>query len=50
MTNCLDLHGVKHTDVKIKVEDFIASHDTPMCIITGNSNAMRDIMIVFSID
>jgi len=38
----LDLHGVKHVDVDIMVEDFILSHSTPLYIIVGNSNVMRD--------
>lgn len=38
----LDLHGVKHADVDVMVEDFILNHETPMYIIIGNSNVMRD--------
>ncbi len=38
----LDLHGVKHVDVDSMVEDFVLRHETPLYIIIGNSNAMRD--------
>lgn len=38
----LDLHGVKHQDVEDLVEDFILSHETPLYIIIGNSNVMKD--------
>jgi len=41
----LDLHGVKHVDVDIMVEDFILKHNTPIYIITGNSNIMKDKVI-----
>ena len=45
MKNRIDLHGVKHQDVDVMVEDFILSHDTPMYIITGNSKTMQDKVI-----
>lgn len=38
----LDLHGVKHIDVDVMVEDFVLNHNTPLYIIIGNSNVMRD--------
>ena len=38
----LDLHGVKHIDVDIMVEDFVLKHDTPLYIITGNSRTMKE--------
>ena len=41
MKNRLDLHGIKHADVDILVEDFILTNKTPMTIITGNSETMR---------
>lgn len=41
----LDLHGVKHVDVEILVEDFILKHETPIYIITGNSKVMKDKVI-----
>lgn len=44
----LDLHGVKHQDVKRKVirliEDHWDSGDT-LKVITGNSDKMKDIVI-----
>jgi len=41
MNNKLDLHGIKHTDVDILVEDFVLTNKVPMQIITGNSETMR---------
>jgi hypothetical protein len=41
MKNRLDLHGIKHADVDILVEDFVLTNKTPMTIITGNSETMR---------
>lgn len=41
----LDLHGVKHIDVDIIVEDFILSYNPPLYIITGNSSTMSDKVI-----
>lgn len=41
MVNKLDLHGIKHVDVDVLVEDFVLS-TKPICyIITGNSNTMK---------
>jgi anthranilate phosphoribosyltransferase len=37
----LDLHGVKHKDVDITVEDYILMHKPPFKIITGHSNTMK---------
>jgi hypothetical protein len=37
----IDLHGVKHNDVEILVEDFILSTKPTFYIITGNSNTMK---------
>ena len=42
----LDLHGVKHIDVNDMVEDFILSNKTPLYIITGNSNTMKNKVII----
>ena len=42
----LDLHGVRHLDVDIIVEDFILKHNTPIYIITGNSKIMKDKVIL----
>lgn len=41
----LDLHGVKHQDVKVVVEDFLFNNKNPMYIVTGNSDAMKSIVI-----
>jgi hypothetical protein len=38
----LDLHGVKHADVDLLVEDFVLDHVTPLYIIVGNSTVMKD--------
>ena len=41
----LDLHGVRHADVPITVEDFILTQkDSSVKIITGNSKPMKDIV------
>lgn len=39
----LDLHGIPHSEVKVKVEDFVLSnqHQLPIRIIIGNSNTMK---------
>jgi hypothetical protein len=42
--NDLDLHGVKHADVFVKVEEHVLLHEAPFSIITGNSNAMKKIV------
>jgi hypothetical protein len=41
----LDLHGVKHQDVEILVEDFVLENHAPLEIITGNSNAMKKLVV-----
>lgn len=43
----LDLHGIKHIDVDNLVEDFILKYqnDTPLYIITGGSDIMKDKVI-----
>jgi hypothetical protein len=45
MENRLDLHGVRHIDVDELVEDFVLSNQTPLYIITGNSETMRNKVI-----
>ena len=40
----LDLHGVGHARVRVKVEDFILLNDTPLSIITGNSPMLQRIV------
>lgn len=41
----LDLHGVKHRDVELVVEDFVLMNEAPLDIITGNSDEMKNIVI-----
>lgn len=46
----LDLHGIKHSEVKHKLEDFINTNydfftkEPELTIITGNSNQMKKIV------
>jgi len=40
----LDLHGLKHYDVKDTVENFILMNDTPFRIITGRSDKMIELV------
>lgn len=41
----LDLHGVFHSEVRDKVENFVLLHskELPLRIITGDSNRMRNL-------
>jgi hypothetical protein len=41
----LDLHGTRHNTAEIKVINFVATTETPFKIITGDSEAMRKIVI-----
>jgi hypothetical protein len=41
----LDLHGLSYNDAERAVIDFVAKEDTPFQIITGNSNAMKKVVI-----
>jgi len=43
----LDLHGVKHADVSMLVENYIITYENacPLKIITGNSDRMKKIVI-----
>ena len=41
MKNKLDLHGIKHIDVDVIVEDFILLNKPPFSIVTGNSTTMQ---------
>ena len=43
--NKLDLHGVRHDDVDRLVENFVLLNETPMRIITGNSDKMIELVI-----
>ena len=42
----LDLHGVRHSDVEVAVEDFVLTHQQqlPLIVICGNSSKMIDIV------
>jgi len=40
----LDLHGVRHAEAKILIEDFLALNELPLRIITGQSLAMQEIV------
>ena len=37
----LDLHGVRHEEVKRLLENFILLNEPPLKVITGNSNYMQ---------
>ena len=41
--NELDLHGVRHPDVDIIVENYVLMNKTPMNIITGRSDKMIEL-------
>tara|TARA_B100001250_G_C19787132_1_gene784721 strand:+ start:1442 stop:1690 length:249 start_codon:yes stop_codon:yes gene_type:complete len=43
----LDLHGLKHSEVPLLVENFIMKYqnDLPLEIITGNSDNMKSIVV-----
>ncbi len=40
----LDLHGLKHYDVKDVVENFVLMNSAPFRIITGRSDRMRELV------
>ena len=42
----LDLHGIRHHDVEIMVQDFVLSHqeELPLIVICGNSAKMIQIV------
>ena len=42
----LDLHGVRHSDVEVAVEDFVLNNqqELPLIVICGNSSKMIDIV------
>jgi hypothetical protein len=40
----LDLHGLKHYDVRDTVENFILMNSTPFRIITGRSDKMIELV------
>jgi len=43
-TDDLDLHGVRHADVEVLVEEHVLRHTPPFSIITGNSSTMKEIV------
>ncbi len=45
INNNLDLHGVKHADAFILIEEHVLLASTPFRIITGNSHTMKSITI-----
>ena len=40
----LDLHGKKHEEIEVLVENFVLFNDCPLEIITGNSVIMQKIV------
>ena len=40
----LDLHGKKHEEIEVLVEDFVLLNDCPLEIIMGNSLVMEKIV------
>lgn len=42
MSRTLDLHGKRHSEVEVIIENFILLNELPLTIITGNSHFMRD--------
>ena len=45
MIKQLDLHGTRHNDVDVLVENFVLLNEPPLTIITGNSHKMQEIVI-----
>jgi len=43
--NILDLHGIRHSEVDRLVENFVLLNETPMRIITGNSDRMTELVL-----
>ena len=43
--NKLDLHGIRHSEVDRLVENFVLLNDTPIRIITGNSDRMIELVV-----
>ena len=41
----LDLHGLRHSDIEITVENFILLNQPPYEVITGNSTFIRNKVI-----
>ena len=45
MLKQLDLHGIRHEDVDRLVENFVLLNNTPIRIITCNSNRMTELVV-----
>ena len=43
--NKLDLHRIRHSEVDRLVENFVLLNDTPIRIITGNSDRMIELVV-----
>jgi hypothetical protein len=41
----LDLHGMYHDTVERHVENFVLLNESPLRIITGNSDKMKEIVV-----
>lgn len=41
----LDLHGIRHNDIRRLVENFVLLNETPLKIICGSSMKMQDLVI-----
>ena len=44
MIKQLDLHGTRHNDVDVLVENFVLMNEPPIRIITGNSDKMKELV------
>jgi len=47
MNKVLDLHGTRHGDVEMLLENFILLNEPPLTIITGNSHYMQGALETF---
>ncbi len=45
MIKQLDLHGIRHNEVDRLVENFVLLNNSPMRIITGNSDKMVELVV-----
>ena len=45
MVKTLDLHGKRHHEVDRLVENFVLLGNTPMTIVTGKSDRMRELVV-----
>jgi|WetSurSiteA1Bulk_404760.scaffolds.fasta_scaffold172636_1 hypothetical protein len=44
MADEIDLHGMRHAEAKLAVEEYILLNEPPYKIITGNSIRMKEIV------